>query len=176
MNPIHTIPTIVDHDNGDFTVWESRVIMTYLIGLTDPHHKLYPSNNLKQKTVIDRWLYFDVGTLYPIVEDIVDPVFLGEKEVNVAKIPLLIEKLTHLDNALSKSKYLASNDHYTIADLSILSSLTYFEAIVVDYSELKHLTQWYQHLKKELPYWNHIHKKGIQEIRDGVAANCTPKK
>ena len=176
MNPIHTVPTIVDHDNGDFAVWESRVIMTYLIGLIDPNHRLYPSNDLKQKTIIDRWLYFGVGTLDRIVEDIIDPVFLEGKEIDVTKFPLLMEKLTHLDNTLSKSKYLASNDHYTIADLSIVALMTYFEAIVVDYSELKHLTRWYQQLKKELPYWNHIYEKGIQAVRDEAAANRTSKK
>lgn len=166
INPQHTVPTIVDHDNGDFALWESRVIMTYLVNKSDPNHKLYPTSDVKVRATIDRWLSFDLGTLYGVIgHPIVYPTLMQGLPVDPTKIPPLKEKLAYLDAALSKSKYLASNDNYTLADLSVLSTLSMLDVVDIDYSELTHLTKWYNGLKKELPYYNEVHQAGIDALK-----------
>ena len=59
VNSVHTAPTIVD---GDFKLWESRAIMTYLCNQYAPDSSLYPKDP-KERASVDRWLQFDLGTL-----------------------------------------------------------------------------------------------------------------
>ena len=51
INPNGLVPTLVD---GDFTLWESHAIMTYLADLTGAD-ALYPKG-LKERADVDRWL------------------------------------------------------------------------------------------------------------------------
>lgn len=171
VNPQHTVPTIVDHGKGDsppFALWESGAIMTYLVNKTDPNHKLYPANDLKTKAIIDRWLHFDLGSLYAsIAHPIIYPVLMLGVDFDPNKLAALEDNFDHLEDALSKSKYLASDNNYTLADLSIFSSLTLLELIPdVDFSEFTHLVKWYTELKKELPYFNEVHQQAIETLNN----------
>ena len=57
LNPAHCIPTLVE---GDFSLWESRAILQYLVNKYAPNSPLYP-NDPKKRAVIDRTLNFDVS-------------------------------------------------------------------------------------------------------------------
>jgi glutathione S-transferase len=54
INPMHQVPTLV-HD--EYIVTEGRAIMMYLATLANS--SLYPTSDLKQKTLIDSRLFFD---------------------------------------------------------------------------------------------------------------------
>jgi Glutathione S-transferase, N-terminal domain len=60
INPQHTIPTLVDHG---LVLWESRVIMTYLVSAYGKDDKLYPKDP-RTRALVDQRLHFDLGTLY----------------------------------------------------------------------------------------------------------------
>ena len=53
INHFHVVPTLVD---GDFTLWESRAIVKYLIDKFAPNNQLYPEN-LQARAKVDQWLY-----------------------------------------------------------------------------------------------------------------------
>lgn len=57
FNPNGRIPTLVDHANGDFAVWESDAILLYLVENYDKTNKLAGSTP-KEKSSIIQWLFF----------------------------------------------------------------------------------------------------------------------
>lgn len=68
LNPNGRIPTLVDHKNNDFTVWESNAILLYLVDRYDPEHKLSVTDE-KDKYALLQWLFFQASgqgcVLYP---------------------------------------------------------------------------------------------------------------
>lgn len=67
INPQHCLPTLVD---GDFVLWESRAIGTYLVNSRRPAGSgaLYPED-ARRRARVDQRLYFDVATLYKRARD-----------------------------------------------------------------------------------------------------------
>lgn len=61
INPQHTLPTVVD---GDFTIWDSHAVSTYLIGKYAKNDSLYPKD-LKVRSKIDQRLHFEGSVLFP---------------------------------------------------------------------------------------------------------------
>ena len=62
------VPTFVDTDG--FVIWESRAIAAYLIQSRAPDSPLYPSD-LKKRITVDKFLHYDLGTLYRAISDVV---------------------------------------------------------------------------------------------------------
>ncbi|XP_046573021.1 glutathione S-transferase 1-1-like [Haliotis rubra] len=61
INPDQTVPTIKD---GEFTLWESRAIMRYLVGTYGGEdNSLYPQD-LKKRAEVDRLLDYDLGVFH----------------------------------------------------------------------------------------------------------------
>ncbi|PIL28384.1 hypothetical protein GSI_09535 [Ganoderma sinense ZZ0214-1] len=59
-NPNGRIPTLIDHKNGDLTVWESDAILTYLADKYDPAHKLSFAR-AEDKIHQLQWLFFQAS-------------------------------------------------------------------------------------------------------------------
>ena len=174
INPQHTIPTLVDNENNGLALAESRAIMAYLVNKKSPGHKLYPADPA-ERAQVDRVLYFEAGTLYPAQTAAFFPIFKGGK-VDEEKFKVYEEKLAILNSMLDGKKYLGGHNHRTIADLSMIVSLTAAECLPgVDLSKYPNIHAWYKNLRSELPYDEELVQAGIDAIKALIASKAEEK-
>jgi glutathione S-transferase len=55
------IPTIIDHDNNDFALWESASIIRYLVARYDKDHKLSFPTDSNETFLVDQWMTFQAS-------------------------------------------------------------------------------------------------------------------
>ena len=139
INPNGRIPTIVDHDNGGFPVFESGAIMLYL---AEKAGALLPTD-VKGRSLVTQWLMFQMGGVGPM---------MGQANVFYRyapeKIPYAIERyqrevrrlLEVLDTRLADHEYLAGQ--YSIADVANWSWVRGYKWSGVAIDGLDHLNRW----------------------------------
>jgi glutathione S-transferase len=139
VNPNGRIPAIVDRNEGDFAVFESGAIMTYL---AEKSGKLMPSD-MKGRSIVMQWLMFQMGGVGPM---------MGQANVFTRyfpeHLPSVIERYRRegrrlfevLDGHLAAHEYLAGE--YSIADIANYSWVHIHEWPGIDISGLDHLKRW----------------------------------
>ncbi len=139
LNPNGRIPTIVDHDEDAFAVFESGAILIYL---AEKSGKLMPQDRKGRSTVI-QWLMFQMGGIGPM-----------QGQANVfyryapEKIQYAIDRYqketkrlyTVLDRRLAEHEYLAGD--YSIADIATWPWVTLHGWAGVDIEDMPHLRRW----------------------------------
>ncbi|XP_005180115.1 glutathione S-transferase 1-like [Musca domestica] len=146
LNPQHTVPTLVD---GDFILWESRVIMMYLCEKFDTAKKWYPECP-KLRAIVQHRMIFDLSTLYQSFADYYYPTLLWGKPVDHTKLKN-IENAFKVFNILLEGKQFAAGDSVSIADISLLATVTNFDALKFDFSKYPNVAAWYERCKTAVP-------------------------
>ncbi|XP_063634756.1 glutathione S-transferase D7-like isoform X4 [Cydia splendana] len=159
MNPQHTIPTM--DDNG-FILWESRAIMAYLVNAYGRDDSLYPKNP-RLRALVDSRLNFDMGTLFLRYFNLYAPMLFHGDEYNEDNAAKLDEALGWLNTMLEGRAFVAG-DNMTIADITIVVTLTNLDAFGYDFSAHDNVTKWFERTKKALePYgYKDIDQAGAQ--------------
>jgi len=165
MNPTHTVPTL--DDNGLY-VWESRAIIAYFVSQYGKDDKLYPKEP-KKRAIVDNMLYFDASALYPSFAQHCYPVYFQGKPEDPEKIKVVEERLGFLNTILGQRPY-AAGDHLTIADFSIISSLTTIQAVKFSMAEYPNIEKWSARIKAEVPYYDQVTKAGIDALNGMFAS------
>jgi glutathione S-transferase len=143
LNPNGRIPTIVDHDEGGFAVFESGAILVYLAEKTG---QLMPKD-VRGRSLVIQWLMFQMGGIGPM-----------QGQANVfyryapEKIPYAIDRYQKetkrlykvLDHRLADHEYLAGD--YSIADIATWPWVTLHGWAGVDIDDLPNLERWIQHV------------------------------
>jgi GST-like protein len=139
INPNGRIPTIVDHDNDAFAVFESGALMIYL---AEKAGKLLPTD-VKGRSLVIQWLMFQIGNLGPM---------MGQANVFFRyapeRIPYAIDRYHRevrrlfevLDTRLADHEYLAGD--YSIADIANWSWVRGYKWSGVGIEGLDHLRRW----------------------------------
>lgn len=121
-NPNGRIPTLIDHGNNDFVVWESNAIMVYLADKYDTDHKISVSD-AGEKAQQLQWLFFQASGQGP---------YYGQAAWfmlrHPEKLPSAIKRyqdeairvLGVLESVLSKQDWLVGSK-CTIADISFIT-------------------------------------------------------
>ena len=161
MNPDHCVPTLKVINpmvEDDWHLWESRCIMKFICEQCDAGELL--GESLKQQMLIDRWLYWDLGSFYPKMGAVFYAKVLRKEEPKPEDVEALKEKLKYLNDYLGKEKndsndepLFLAGDSPSIADLS-MAMLIEQTRLVVDTDEYKHLERWMEAVAEEFaePY------------------------
>jgi len=80
------------------------------------------------------------------------------------KANALKQSLEYIDMFLEQSRYCAGQ-HLTIADFSILASVTQLEGMEYKITSYPNLYKWVEMLKSELPYYEACNSAGIEMFR-----------
>ncbi|GAB6030417.1 Glutathione S-transferase [Chamberlinius hualienensis] len=162
INPAHTIPAF--DDNG-FVIWESRAIMTYLIdkyGQSVQH--LYPKD-IKERAAVDNMLHFDNGSLWVAVRRaFFGPLLFAEPAVRGATESFL-DKIHTFEGILATRPY-AAGDKMTLADISIVSSLSLPAACDFSYSNYPRICKWMAKVIAQLPFYEEVTAEGLNGLRN----------
>ena len=139
LNPNGRIPTIVDHGNDDFVVFESGAILIYLAERTGR----LMSHDEKGRSRVLQWLMFQMGGIGPM---------MGQANVfyryALEKIPYALDRYQRecrrlfevLDRQLQDHEYLAGD--YSIADIANWSWVHTYKWSGVSIEGLTHLQRW----------------------------------
>ena len=138
ISPFSKIPVIIDHKNSK-TIFESGAILIYL---AEKSGKFYNENN---RTEINQWLMAQMGYVGPMLGQHhqfhhYNPGKSKFGEERYFKISKRIYQ--ELDEVLSKSKFLSSND-YTIADIGTFPWVARHEWHDIGLKKYENLTRWY---------------------------------
>lgn len=140
-NPNGRIPTLVDHEAGDFPIFESGAILHYL---ADKHGALMPkADDPKGRSLVLQWLMFQMAGVGPMMGQA--GVFFRYAE---EKIPFAIHRYQNetkrlfgvLDKRLSESSYLAGD--YSIADIATWPWVKGHDWVGVSLEGFDHLQRW----------------------------------
>jgi glutathione S-transferase/GST-like protein len=139
INPNGRIPAIVDHDAGDFAVFESGAILIYLAEKTG---QLLPADAQKRSLVL-QWLMFQMGGVGPM---------MGQANVFFRYFPEKIQPAIDryqgecrrlfavLDGRLRDNEYLAGD--YSIADIANWAWVRTHRWSGVPVDDFPHVQRW----------------------------------
>ncbi|MCF7981522.1 MAG: glutathione S-transferase N-terminal domain-containing protein [Pseudomonadales bacterium] len=139
LNPNGRIPTIIDHDNEDFVVFESGAILIYLAEKTG----LFLPQEQKARSVVIQWLMFQMGNIGPMQGQAnVFYRYASEKiEYAIHRYQTECRRLFEvLDTRLRDNEYLAGE--YSIADMATWPWVQGYEWSGVSIDGLAHLKRW----------------------------------
>lgn len=165
LNPQHTVPTLVD---DGLSIWESRAIITYLVNKYAKGSSLYPEEP-RARALVDQRLYFDIGTLYQRFGDYFYPQVFGGAPADKEKFAKIEDALQLLDKFLEGQKYVAG-PNLTVADLSLVASVSSFEASDIDFKKYPNIKRWYETVKSTAPGYQEANEKGLDAFKALVSS------
>ncbi|MGH8138096.1 MAG: glutathione S-transferase family protein [Steroidobacteraceae bacterium] len=139
LNPNGRIPTLIDHDNDDFAVFESGAILVYLAEKSGR----FLSKDEQGRSRVLQWLMFQMSGVGPM---------MGQANVFLRyapeKIPYAIERYQRetlrlfgvLDKQLATHEYIAGD--YSIADMALWPWVKGYDWSGVTLEGLEHLQRW----------------------------------
>ena len=146
INPNGRIPTIVDHDNDGFSVFESGAILIYLAEKTG---KFLPTD-VKQRSTVIQWLMFQMAGIGPMQGQAnVFHRYAPERiEYAVGRYQRETRRLYDvLDPRFPDNDYLAG-DFYSIADIATYPWIAVHNWAGVDLDGLNNLRRWMTRVRR----------------------------
>ena len=173
LNPNGKIPTIVDHSNNDFVVFESGAILWYL---AEKYGKFLPSDPNKKSLTL-QWLMFQMAGIGPMMGQAMYFQRIAAKngENNPFSIKRYIDEsrrlLEVLNNQLEGHDYIVGNE-FTIADIATYPWARAYYWANVSVEGLPNLQSWFDRLDEReatqraltipKPFWAFFGKGDIE--------------
>ncbi|HEX7889390.1 MAG TPA: glutathione S-transferase [Ramlibacter sp.] len=146
-NPNALVPLL---DEGDFTLWESNVIVRYLCA-KHPQRGLYPQE-LRPRFDAERWMDWQQTTLNPagreaFIQLIRTPEEKRRPEAIAASVAATEPLLAMVDAQLANQAYMAG-DHLTMADIPIACEMHRWWGLPLQHPDHPNLRRWYQAMRQ----------------------------
>ncbi|KAF5279725.1 hypothetical protein FQA39_LY05415 [Lamprigera yunnana] len=164
INPQHCVPTL---DDDGVIIWDSHAINAYLVIKYGKDDSLYPSDPIR-RAIVDQRLHFDSCNLFGILRLIYRLIRVRNKDETILQflIDQMNESLEILNRFLKNSKWAASDD-LTIADFSLISTITFIDILIpIDLKKYANIDKWMNRVK-HLPYYD-AHQKGLKDFQEHV--------
>jgi glutathione S-transferase len=153
MNPNGKVPVLVD---GDFLLWESRAIDSYLASLRSGR-ELYPDDP-KKRGVIDQWSYWQAIHLGPAMQRVAFERLMKSKfgmgEPDEKAIAPQLKELDQfvpvLDANLAGKEWMAGT--LSIADFAVASTFVYRVGAGISLDKAPNVSAWIDRLEAR-PSW-----------------------
>lgn len=146
LNPQRTIPVLVD---DGLVICDSKAAIMYLADQYVQNDSLYPKDP-KQRALVNQRLMFDMGILYKRLADFYGPRIMDKSPPDTRKWGLMEEAVQCLDIYLTGNNFAAGKE-MTIADLSLLSTVSSYDAIQFDLNKYENVSRWYANIRKIAP-------------------------
>lgn len=169
-NPQHTIPLLED---DEACIWDSHAIIAYLVSKYGKDDSLYPKDLLK-RAVVDQRLHFESGVMFAhSLRSITKPLFwYGKKVIPKERVEAIVEAYNFVEVFLKDHDYIAG-DHLTIADFSIVTTISALNAFIeIDSSKYPKITAWIKRLE-QLPYYEENAKGAAKFVAAAKSTNFT---
>jgi glutathione S-transferase len=127
INPMGKVPALTD---GDFNLWESNAILTYL-ATKFPHTRALPSD-ARGRADVDRWLHWQSCHLIPAIAAL-----KTGAETDVSTVTPLLKIL---EQQLAGREYLLGT--LTVADFAIVAYLLTKLGRQLDYTACPNVAAW----------------------------------
>lgn len=161
INPQHSVPTL--DDNG-FHLSESRAILAYLVERYAKDDSLYPKDP-KKRAVVNQMLYFDATTLWQRTINYYVPIVFDGAEPDPAKYSKLELGYQILDKYLEDQAW-AAGDQLTIADFSLVASVSTIEVVRFDIAKYPNVSKWLAKAKKTIPKYEELNHAGCLKFKE----------
>lgn len=147
-NPNSLVPLLED---GDFTLWESNVIVRYLCA-QHPERGLYPQE-LRARFDAERWMDWQQTTLNGAGRDafwqlIRVPAEKRNAQAVAASIAATEPLLAMLDAHLSRQRFMAG-EAFTMADIPIACEMHRWWGLPLEHPPRPHLRRWYDGIRQQ---------------------------
>jgi glutathione S-transferase len=146
INPEHTVPTLVDQE---LHLWESRAILTYLVDKYAPGHSIYPKS-LEIRARIDRLLFRDISFVFHHIGAFVYPQLLQQQPPDADKQQEVEKVFDYLESSLTEQFFVGNT--VTLADISILASLSMLQANDWKFERWSKVNEWRNRMKHTAHY------------------------
>ncbi|KAK5642367.1 hypothetical protein RI129_008534 [Pyrocoelia pectoralis] len=120
--------------------------------------------------MVDRILYFDQGILYQSICDYFKPQFDFKSPPNPILGAEIERSLTLLEKIINNKKFVlggvGGDDILTIADLSVLATLSKLESMIYSYDRYEIISKYVEHLKNHISSYAECCQDGINQVKE----------
>lgn len=151
MNPNKTIPTYQD---GEFILWESNAILSYLADKYDDGTLL--PHNAEFRARAAQWMYWSDGSLFPYIKAMMGLLVRTPAEQrDPARVEELKQSLNRLiamlNDDLAQRDYIAG-DTFSIADMALAPLLYPWREVCHDRPDFPHIERWFARIETRPAY------------------------
>ncbi len=139
MNPNGRIPTMIDHDNDGFVVFDSSAMMVYLAEKTG----LLMPNDVNERSRVIQWLFFQSSGIGPMMgqANVFYRYFPEKIQPAIDRYQREVRRLLEvLDKHLADKEYIAGD--YSIADIANWSWAHIYDWSGVSADRLDNFNRW----------------------------------